>query len=129
MPWTYMLRCADGSFYVGSARDLDARMTQHALGTDGSYTATRARKAGSGRASAQLADLDRMQAVAGDVVLGESGADRLPCEHFVVGHAYPTITWPASTLIDCPVIVETPGEAQDQAADIAWARKAATTQA
>ena len=41
MPWTYILRCADGSFYVGSARDLDARMTQHALGTDGSYTATR----------------------------------------------------------------------------------------
>jgi putative endonuclease len=41
MPWTYMLRCADGSFYVGSARNLDARMTQHALGTDGSYTAER----------------------------------------------------------------------------------------
>lgn len=41
MPWTYILRCADGSFYVGSARDLDARMSQHALGTDGSYTVTR----------------------------------------------------------------------------------------
>lgn len=31
--------------------------------------------------------------------------------------------------VDCPVIVETPGEAQDQADDIAWARKAATAQA
>jgi len=36
-----MLRCADDSFYVGSARDLDARMTQHAIGTAGSYTSTR----------------------------------------------------------------------------------------
>jgi putative endonuclease len=41
MPWTYILRCADGSLYVGSARDLDERMTQHSIGTAGSYTATR----------------------------------------------------------------------------------------
>lgn len=41
MPWTYILRCADGSYYVGSARDLDGRMTQHAIGTAGSYTARR----------------------------------------------------------------------------------------
>nr|WP_284301910.1 GIY-YIG nuclease family protein [Homoserinibacter gongjuensis] len=27
-----MLRCSDGSYYVGSARDLDARMQQHASG-------------------------------------------------------------------------------------------------
>src|ERR1700712_1795784 len=41
MPWTYILRCADGSFYVGSARDLDNRMTQHAAGTADSYTESR----------------------------------------------------------------------------------------
>ena len=41
MPWTYILRCADGAFYVGSARDIDERMTQHSMGTAGSYTARR----------------------------------------------------------------------------------------
>ncbi|KRF36164.1 GIY-YIG nuclease family protein [Nocardioides sp. Soil805] len=29
MPWVYMLRCSDGSFYVGSTTDLDARISQH----------------------------------------------------------------------------------------------------
>ena len=41
MPWTYLLRCADDSFYVGSARNLDERMTQHSILTAGSYTSTR----------------------------------------------------------------------------------------
>ena len=41
MPWTYILRCSDDSFYVGSARDLDNRMTQHAAGTADSYTERR----------------------------------------------------------------------------------------
>ena len=41
MPWTYILRCADDSFYVGSARDLDNRMTQHAIGTADAYTESR----------------------------------------------------------------------------------------
>lgn len=36
---------------------------------------------------------------------------------------------PVVAAVDCPVIVETPGEAADQADDIAWARKAATDQA
>ena len=36
-----MLRCADGSFYVGSTWDLDARMTQHSIGSAGSYTSKR----------------------------------------------------------------------------------------
>lgn len=46
MPWTYILCCTDGSYYVGSARDVDERMSHHAIGTAGSYTA----KAATGRA-------------------------------------------------------------------------------
>jgi len=30
MAWVYLLKCADGTFYVGSARDLEARLEQHA---------------------------------------------------------------------------------------------------
>jgi putative endonuclease len=41
MAYTYILRCSDGSFYVGSARNLDERMEQHARGTVDSYTASR----------------------------------------------------------------------------------------
>ncbi|QEO09040.1 GIY-YIG nuclease family protein [Protaetiibacter larvae] len=41
MPAMYILRCSDGSYYVGSARDLDARMQQHAAGEGSRYTATR----------------------------------------------------------------------------------------
>lgn len=41
MPWTYILSCADGSFYVGSARDLDSRLAQHHEGHAGAYTAKR----------------------------------------------------------------------------------------
>ena len=33
-----MLKCADDSIYVGSARDLDTRVQQHALGHVDSYT-------------------------------------------------------------------------------------------
>ncbi|WP_375001757.1 GIY-YIG nuclease family protein [Aeromicrobium sp. CTD01-1L150] len=29
MAWVYMLRCADDSYYVGSTRNLDARLWQH----------------------------------------------------------------------------------------------------
>jgi putative endonuclease len=35
--WVYILKCADDSFYVGSARELDVRAEQHALGHAGSY--------------------------------------------------------------------------------------------
>ncbi len=41
MPYTYMLQCGDGSFYVGSARSLDARLGQHVAGVGGAYTAKR----------------------------------------------------------------------------------------
>ncbi|MCB0978262.1 MAG: GIY-YIG nuclease family protein [Acidimicrobiales bacterium] len=41
MPWTYILRCADGSYYVGSTRSLDHRMEQHASCHGSRYTARR----------------------------------------------------------------------------------------
>jgi putative endonuclease len=37
----YMLRCSDGSYYVGSARNLEARMQQHATGEGSTYTSRR----------------------------------------------------------------------------------------
>lgn len=38
MPYVYMLECADGSFYVGSARDLGTRVSEHMAGTGAKYT-------------------------------------------------------------------------------------------
>ena len=38
----YMLRCSDGSYYVGSTRDeLELRVAQHNAGTFGGYTRSR----------------------------------------------------------------------------------------
>ena len=39
--FAYMLRCADGSFYVGCTTDLDKRIGQHQGGEQPGYTATR----------------------------------------------------------------------------------------
>ncbi|HYD24714.1 MAG TPA: formate dehydrogenase accessory sulfurtransferase FdhD [Croceibacterium sp.] len=39
--WTYMLRCADGSYYAGHTDDLDMRMGQHRDGSLGGYTSRR----------------------------------------------------------------------------------------
>jgi predicted GIY-YIG superfamily endonuclease len=39
--WTYMLHCADRSFYVGHTEDLDKRMAQHSSGLVPGYTAER----------------------------------------------------------------------------------------
>ena len=39
--YTYILRCADGSFYTGSTRNLDDRMSQHAAGRGAVYTSKR----------------------------------------------------------------------------------------
>ena len=39
--WLYMLKCVDGSYYVGHTDDLDARLTQHVSGSGDSYTAKR----------------------------------------------------------------------------------------
>jgi putative endonuclease len=40
--WLYILRCADGSYYVGTTRSsLESRIAQHNTGAFGGYTATR----------------------------------------------------------------------------------------
>ncbi|PZU07270.1 GIY-YIG nuclease family protein [Sphingomonas sp.] len=39
--WIYMLRCADGRYYVGHTDDLDRRMAQHAHGGFCDFTARR----------------------------------------------------------------------------------------
>ncbi|WP_206064940.1 GIY-YIG nuclease family protein [Nocardioides sp. JQ2195] len=41
MAFTYMLECADGSFYVGSTRDLEQRMEQHRVGKGADHTRRR----------------------------------------------------------------------------------------
>ncbi|WP_082612113.1 MULTISPECIES: GIY-YIG nuclease family protein [unclassified Nocardioides] len=41
MPHVYMLRCSDGSYYVGSTRNLDLRLQQHQLGVGSQYTRRR----------------------------------------------------------------------------------------
>ena len=38
MPWTYLLTCADGSFYAGSTLDLEKRLEEHNLGLGSAYT-------------------------------------------------------------------------------------------
>ena len=37
----YMLRCSDGSYYVGHTDDLEFRLAQHQAGALGGYTARR----------------------------------------------------------------------------------------
>ena len=42
MAFVYMLRCRDGSFYVGSTRaTLEQRVAEHNAGHHGGYTSTR----------------------------------------------------------------------------------------
>ncbi|MDJ0350632.1 GIY-YIG nuclease family protein [Cryobacterium sp. PH29-G1] len=41
MPYTYILQCADGSFYVGSTWDIDRRLWQHNAGEGAVYTKRR----------------------------------------------------------------------------------------
>jgi putative endonuclease len=38
MAWTYLIGCADGSYYVGSTIDLERRFAQHQNGEGASYT-------------------------------------------------------------------------------------------
>ncbi len=39
--WAYILRCADGSYYVGSTRDLATRLWEHGEGSGAEYTRRR----------------------------------------------------------------------------------------
>lgn len=41
MPYVYILRCSDGSYYTGSSIDLEYRLAQHAHGEGGDYTKRR----------------------------------------------------------------------------------------
>ena len=41
MAYVYILRCADGSYYVGSTRDLERRVWEHDQGLGARYTRTR----------------------------------------------------------------------------------------
>jgi putative endonuclease len=41
MAWTYILKCSDDTFYVGSTVDLEARLFQHHEGLGATYTARR----------------------------------------------------------------------------------------
>ena len=41
MAWTYLLHCRDGTYYVGSAVDLDRRLAQHRSGQGAAYTRLR----------------------------------------------------------------------------------------
>jgi len=36
--WVYILKCADGSYYTGSTRNLEDHIRQHLLGSVSSYT-------------------------------------------------------------------------------------------
>ena len=41
MAWMYILKCADESYYVGSTRNLDLRLSQHQSGKGSRYTSGR----------------------------------------------------------------------------------------
>jgi predicted GIY-YIG superfamily endonuclease len=39
--WVYIIRCADGSYYIGSTHDLQQRLRAHEEGKAATYTASR----------------------------------------------------------------------------------------
>ena len=41
MAWMYILECSDGSYYVGSTKDLELRVAQHNEGIGSKYTTRR----------------------------------------------------------------------------------------
>jgi putative endonuclease len=41
MSFVYILRCADGTYYVGSTKNLERQFVEHASGEGAKYTSTR----------------------------------------------------------------------------------------
>jgi putative endonuclease len=41
MAWVYILRCSDGTLYLGHTANLETRLTQHTEGRGGTHTACR----------------------------------------------------------------------------------------
>lgn len=41
MPFVYIVRCCDNTFYTGYAEDVDKRLVQHNAGTASKYTRSR----------------------------------------------------------------------------------------
>ncbi len=41
MSWVYILECSDASYYVGSTKNIDARLAQHQEGKGSEYTKRR----------------------------------------------------------------------------------------
>ncbi len=41
MHYVYILKCSDGSYYIGSTSNLEFRLAQHQAGVLGGYTSTR----------------------------------------------------------------------------------------
>ena len=41
MAWAYIVKCSDGSYYVGSTVDLERRLSEHNLGEGAAYTRRR----------------------------------------------------------------------------------------
>lgn len=72
MTWNvYILRCSDGSFYTGIAKNVDARFRAHTLGCGGAYTRShkpvkvvyRERKRSRGAALSRESDIKRLPRV------------------------------------------------------------------
>lgn len=38
MPWLYILKCSDNSYYTGTTADPEKRLSEHESGIPGSYT-------------------------------------------------------------------------------------------
>jgi putative endonuclease len=41
MAWMYILECSDGTYYVGSTKDLEYRLSEHQAGKGAKYTSRR----------------------------------------------------------------------------------------
>ena len=41
MAWMYILECSDGSYYVGSTKNLEYRLSEHQTGKGAKYTSRR----------------------------------------------------------------------------------------